>query len=80
MLTLPEEGCHTIQGHRRSAGFGQEERVMRKRGPEPLSCFLWERQDRAGESDVGLAGLNKSGGLGGIRAVLHCLVPGPELI
>lgn len=48
---------------------------LRGRRPQPLLGFLQDRQ-----GSLGLASLNKSGGLWGIATVPGSLLPGPGLI
>lgn len=44
------------------------------KGPEPLLCFPWESQGRAGE--LLRTGMNNIGGLWTIKIVSICLVSG----
>lgn len=57
---------------------GQEAEGARgKCGPERLLWFLKEGTGDAGETGLGLAGLNNFSGLWGIGAGPSCLAPGP---
>lgn len=51
-----------------------------KAWPRAFIVFSMGKARQSRGSDIGLASLNNSDGLGDRRAIPHCLVPGPELI